>query len=111
MSKKDQVIVRILDKNNPTIIRGVRALDRVDTHKIGEDVYLLPWIEGKEQPGHEFIQKYENTRPYHKCHGEAWLTEMVFRDNNEGPMYWCMGCGYTLEEGVSMAVRLNEVEI
>lgn len=80
-------------------------------HKIAEDVYLLPYKEGVNQPGHEHIQKYEKTRPYHKCREQGWLTEMVFRDNNEGPMYWCIGCGHTLDEGVSMAIRLNEVEI
>jgi predicted SprT family Zn-dependent metalloprotease len=80
--------------------------------KIAKDVYLLPYLEGKNQPGHEYIQEYENTRPYHRCKlDQPYLTEMVFRDNNEGPMYWCMGCGYTLEEGISMAIRLNEVEI
>ena len=81
------------------------------TLKISENVYLVQYAEAKEQPGHEFIQEYIGTRPYHKCKEEEWLTEMVFRDNNEGPMYWCIGCGFTLEEGVSMAVRLNEVEI
>lgn len=79
--------------------------------KIAENVYLLPYIEGVMQPGHDWIQKYDNTRPYHKCPGQEYLTEMVFRDNNEGPMYWCIGCGFTLDEGISMAVRLNEVEI
>lgn len=82
-----------------------------DILKISNDIYLVQYDEAKEQPGHEFIQKYVGTRPYHKCKGEEWLTEMVFRDNNEGPMYWCMGCGHTLDEGISMAVRLNEVEI
>jgi len=79
--------------------------------KIADNVYLLEYEEGKLQSGHEFIQEYTGTRPYHNCSEELYLTEMVFRDNNEGPMYWCMGCGYTLEEGVSMAIRLNEVEI
>ncbi len=88
-----------------------RTLARVAQYKIADDVYLLPYLEGKNQPGHDFIQKYENTRPYHKCRGEQWLTEMVFRDNNEGPMYWCTGCGHTLDEGIAMAIRLNEVEI
>jgi len=36
---------------------------------------------------------------------------MLLRENEEGPMYWCTGCGYTLDEGLSMAVRLNEVNI
>ena len=83
----------------------------LNPRKIGENVYLLPYDLGKKHPGHEHIQKYKNTRPYHKCPDEEWLTEMVFRDNNKGPMYWCMGCGFTLDEGMSMAVRLNEVEI
>lgn len=39
------------------------------------------------------------------------LKEMTLRENEEGPMYWCNGCGYVLEEGLSMAIRLNEVDI
>lgn len=47
----------------------------------------------------------------HMCHDEEWLHEMTLRENEEGPLYWCTGCGFILEEGISMAVRLNEVNI
>lgn len=36
---------------------------------------------------------------------------MIRRENKDGPMYWCTGCGYTINEGVAMAIRLNEVNI
>jgi hypothetical protein len=36
---------------------------------------------------------------------------MILRDTEEGPMYWCGNCGYTIEEGEAMAIRLNEVTL
>ena len=50
----------------------------------------------------------------HYCDGEAGVNGsrmMLLRENEDGPMYWCTGCGYTLDEGVAMMVRLNEVDI
>ena len=47
----------------------------------------------------------------HMCNDAEWLHEMTLRENETGPLYWCTGCGYTLEEGLSMAIRLNEVDI
>ena len=50
----------------------------------------------------------------HYCNGEAGVEGsrmMLRRENEDGPMYWCTGCGYTLDEGVAMMVRLNEVDI
>ncbi len=47
----------------------------------------------------------------HRCPDGKWLKEMTFRENDDGPMYWCGGCGYTLDPGLSMAIRLNEVDI
>ena len=50
----------------------------------------------------------------HYCDGETGMEGsrlMIRRENENGPMYWCTGCGYTLDEGVAMAVRLNEVDI
>ena len=50
----------------------------------------------------------------HYCKGEQGSEGsrlMVSRENDDGPMYWCTGCGYTLDEGVAMAVRLHEVDI
>ena len=50
----------------------------------------------------------------HYCDGKEGTQGsrlMISRENEEGPMYWCTGCGYTLDEGVAMAVKLNEVDI
>ena len=50
----------------------------------------------------------------HYCDGQEGVQkskQMLLRDNEDGPMYWCIGCGYTLDEGVAMMVRLNEVNI
>ena len=50
----------------------------------------------------------------HYCDGKEGMQGsrlMISRENDDGPMYWCTGCGYTLDEGVAMAVRLNEVDI
>ncbi len=50
----------------------------------------------------------------HYCDGKEGVQGsrmMIPRENEDGPMYWCTGCGYTLDEGVAMMVRLNEVNI
>jgi hypothetical protein len=49
----------------------------------------------------------------HYCDGDRMQGSrmMISRENDDGPMYWCTGCGYTLDEGVAMMVRLNEVDI
>jgi hypothetical protein len=50
----------------------------------------------------------------HYCDGPAGMEGsrmMLLRENDDGPMYWCTGCGYVLDDGVAMAVRLNEVNI
>lgn len=50
----------------------------------------------------------------HYCDGKEGMQGsrlMISRENEDGPMYWCTGCGYTLDEGVAMMVRLNEVDI
>lgn len=47
----------------------------------------------------------------HRCINSSWLKEMTLRENETGPLYWCPSCGYILEEGLSMAIRLNEVDI
>lgn len=36
---------------------------------------------------------------------------MELRDNDEGPNYWCSTCGYVLDEGASMAIRLFEIDL
>jgi hypothetical protein len=47
----------------------------------------------------------------HECDGDQWLHKMILRENIEGPVYWCSYCGYTTDEGMSMAIRLYEVAI
>ncbi len=50
----------------------------------------------------------------HYCDGEEGINGsrmMLRRENEDGPMHWCTGCGYTLDEGVAMMVKLNEVDI
>ncbi|KKN92455.1 hypothetical protein LCGC14_0209460 [marine sediment metagenome] len=67
--------------------------------KIAENVYLV---------------KY-NTVPHemlvHHCEGREDYKEMTLRENNDGPMYWCEGCGFVLDKGIAMAVRLYEAPI
>lgn len=45
------------------------------------------------------------TPPLHK------FAQIVLRENESGPLYWCTGCGFTVDEGISMALRLHEVDI
>jgi hypothetical protein len=47
----------------------------------------------------------------HHCEGHTWFKEMTYRENFDGPNYWCGGCGYELPEGTAMAVRMNELEL
>jgi len=47
----------------------------------------------------------------HECENDGWTGLMTLRDNEEGPVYWCCNCGYTLGNGEAMAVRLYEVNI
>ena len=68
--------------------------------KIAEGVYLL------EYP------KKSIPLLVHQCEGIGeWYKEMKFRDNFDGPNYWCVGCGYELPDGIAMAVRMNELEL
>lgn len=66
---------------------------------IADGVYILDRGFGSE----ETIQ--------HACPDGLGSNEMTLRENEDGPLYWCTGCGYILEEGLSMAIRLNEVDI
>jgi len=47
----------------------------------------------------------------HECENDGWTGRMKLRENEEGPVYWCCNCGYTLGNGEAMAVRLYEVNI
>ena len=64
--------------------------------------------------GHYSSGEDETDLICHYCDGQEGMQGsklMLERDNDDGPMYWCTGCGYTLDEGVAMMVRLNEVNI
>ncbi len=73
--------------------------------KITEDVFIETYNEELDDSADVIC---------HHCDGRDGVTHgriMLRRENEEGPMYWCTGCGYTLDEGVAMAVRLNEVDL
>jgi hypothetical protein len=67
--------------------------------KIVENVYLVKYI------------TFETEMLVHHCEGNQHYKEMTFRESEDGPMYWCEGCGYTLDSGTAMAVRLYEAPI
>ena len=79
--------------------------------KISDTVYEITPFEEQEIDGHhegpcsERWLMHMCKPPLHK------FAQIVLRENEDGPMYWCTGCGYTVDEGVSMAIRLNEVDI
>ena len=82
--------------------------------KITDTVYEITPFEDEDaahvpmntfiEPGERWLMHMCNP-PLHK------FAQIVLRENEAGPLYWCTGCGYTVEEGVSMAIRLNEVDI
>jgi hypothetical protein len=47
----------------------------------------------------------------HHCPDNTWFKQMTYRENFDGPNYWCTGCGYVLPDGMAMAVRVNELEL
>lgn len=67
--------------------------------KIAERVYILDYPAIKKP------------MLVHLCEGCTWFKEMRYRENFDGPVYWCEGCGYILPEGIAMAVRINELEL
>jgi hypothetical protein len=74
-------------------------IESTHCRKITDEVWLAAMFKNKDMP-------------YHKCkQDEPWLREMTLREWEERPMYWCEGCGYIMPDGVSMAVRLNGLEI
>ena len=64
--------------------------------KVGENVYLV------KHNGLNFELLV------HLCDGTSEYHEMTFRENDDGPMYWCEGCGFVLGNGEAMAIRLYE---
>ena len=77
----------------------MRSPSYYNQKKVAEDVYIVDSIIA------------DSLKVYHRCPDGGEMSEMTLRENEDGPLYWCGGCGYTLEEGLSMAVRLNEVNI
>jgi hypothetical protein len=67
--------------------------------KIAENVYLVKYT------------GIDNEMLVHHCEGKGHYKEMTFRENDEGPMYWCEGCGYVVDNGTAMAIRLYEAPI
>ena len=62
-------------------------------------------------PGVYFIEDYAGGPKV--CHSNCpefpgGLKELTFRENDDGPMYWCNSCGYVVDNGVAMAIRLYE---
>ena len=82
--------------------------------KITDDIYEITPFEDEDNehaPLGQFFAPGERSLmhmckpPLHK------FAQIVLRENEDGPLYWCTGCGFTVDEGVSMAIRLNEVDI
>ena len=46
----------------------------------------------------------------HECEEGEWMHHLTLRENAEGPLYWCVGCGATIENGEAMAIRLYEAD-
>jgi hypothetical protein len=67
--------------------------------KIAERVYLVKY----NSVAHEML--------VHLCEDRGDYKEMTFRENDDGPMYWCEGCGFVLDDGTAMAIRLYEAPI
>ncbi len=78
--------------------------------KLSDDVYEITPFDVEEDVGDE--TGFRNRHLVHMCAPPLHkFAQIVLRENEEGPLYWCTGCGYTVEEGVAMAIRLNEVDI
>ena len=65
--------------------------------KIADQVYVQ---EKYEYP--------EEVNLLHECDEGEWMHALMLRENAEGPLYWCEGCGSTIENGEAMAIRLYE---
>ena len=75
--------------------------------KLSDTVYEITPFDDEDDTGH-----FAGRNLVHMCKPPLHkFAQIVLRENKEGPLYWCTGCGYTVEEGVSMAIRLNEVDI
>ncbi len=59
---------------------------------------------------HEYLNYPVEVNLLHECDEGQWMHKLTLRENAEGPLYWCDGCGATIENGEAMAIRLFEVE-
>ncbi len=57
-----------------------------------------------------YVDGYGDTRLLHECNEGEWMHYLTLRENAEGPLYWCVGCGATIENGEAMAIRLYEAD-
>ena len=76
-----------------------QTLDNYSEKKVAERVYLIKY------------NTVECEMLVHHCEGKGHYKEMTFRENDDGPMYWCEGCGFVLDDGTAMAIRLYEAPI
>ena len=67
--------------------------------KIADEVYV-------EEYGYNL--GYEEVKFLHECNEGEWMYPLVPRENESGPLYWCVECGKTVENGEAMAIRLYE---
>jgi hypothetical protein len=74
-------------------------LEEYSERKITENVYLVKYA------------TWASEMLVHHCEGNQYYKEMTFRENDDGPMYWCEGCGFVLDNGIAMAIRLYEAPI
>ena len=81
----------------------------VDKRKITDNVYIATY-NTLPPPLSEGYQGYKYL--IHVCNSDTGREAVMhLRKNEAGPLYWCPGCGFTLEGGLAMAIRLDEVEI
>ena len=80
--------------------------------KVTDSVWIETYTSGPDEPKSYFI--------VHNCDGfadnEVGKRQfnsgvMELRNNDAGPNYWCSKCGYVLDEGASMAIRLFRINI
>lgn len=69
--------------------------------KIADEVYV-------EESG--YLNYPAELTLLHECDEGQWMHKLTLRENAEGPLYWCVGCGKTIENGEAMAIRLYEAD-
>jgi hypothetical protein len=67
--------------------------------KVADEVYITDHVHAQ----------YES-QLLHECDEGEWMHKLTLRENAEGPLYWCPGCGKTIENGEAMAIRLFEAD-